>query len=209
MKTVIPIFLIACLVLPLPLLSYAASAEINDILREAEAAVGEGQLLDAYRAVNKAKELLAPQVPLTVLNSVLVSDDPVGFGAYDPRPDNRFKAGERILVYGEAVGFAIREKDEKHRLSLSFDYVLSGDDNTILAGKRSFGVWEQESWTPLTETFFYVSYEFNGLDSGIYDLETIIHDNISGEQTSVVIPIEIVVSPVDPETAPIEEEKGE
>jgi hypothetical protein len=66
-----------------------------------------------------------------------------------------------------------------------------------MAGKKSFGAWEQESWNPITETYFYLSYEFTGLTSGIYDIETVVRDVVSGEETRLVVPVEIISPPVE------------
>jgi hypothetical protein len=174
----------------------APAADVETGIGDATRMLKEGRILEAYKSLKRSIDALAPMVHLTVLRSALVKDDPGGTGLYQPRPSNRFAPGERILIYGDVVGFSTRVEEGRNKLSLTFDYVLTGPDGEILAGKRGFGAWEQESLNPITETYFYLAYDFTGLTSGIYDIETVVRDAVSGEETSLVVPIEIVAAPV-------------
>lgn len=193
MKKILATTLVAVLV---PLAgSTAFAAEPEELVGAAAAMIREGRTVEAYKTLKKGLDLLGPRAPLTVLRSMLIKDDPAATGVYDPRGSNRYLQGERIVVYGEVIGFATIAEEGRQRVSLGFDYTLTGAEGEIYAGKREFGTWEQESRDPITETYFYLSYEFTGLEPGIYDLETKIRDTVSKKETTLVIPVEIIANP--------------
>ena len=120
---------------------------------------------------------------------VLVSEEPTSFGSYLPKPDNRYRAGDPVLIYVEPMGYTISEEGGLYRFHLTADFTLVSGKGAILGGQRDFGRWEMTSRQPPTDFMMLFTYEFSGLVPGDYTIETLIKDANSDRTLTLNTPI--------------------
>src|SRR5215211_5995859 len=70
------------------------AGEIEDLARDAEAKAKAGQHIEAVETLRRAINSLKAKGPLTLRRVQFISEPPKGFGIYQPRANNVFRAGE-------------------------------------------------------------------------------------------------------------------
>jgi hypothetical protein len=123
---------------------------------------------------------------------LLVDEEPVSYGVYTPRKDNRFLAGEPVRIYVEPVGHTIRKKEDLFLVSLSLDFTLVDESGKVLGGERGYDRLELKSRRPLMEFMTHFTYDTAGLPPGSYVFETLLRDSFSSRSLKVEVPVIIV-----------------
>ena len=169
------------------------AGEIAGQLESVSSKAKGGDFLGAYEDLKEAELLLWKKMPaMETRTVVLVTEEPPFYGAYVPRPDNRYRSGEPVLIYAEPVGYTISEAEGIYSFKLTADFTLTDSDGQVLGGQRGFGNWEMVSRRPITEFMMYFTYDFSGLPPGEYAVETVVHDDNSDKSLRFTTPIEMV-----------------
>ena len=97
---------VAAVVLGTALAMPAGAGPVLDKAAEIEALMAAD---NASGAIDAANALLATvwdsSKDIGIHQTVLVTQPAAGYGIYNPRPDEKFKGGEPILIYAEPFGF--------------------------------------------------------------------------------------------------------
>jgi hypothetical protein len=165
---------------------------LADRLSSAGSKAAAGRHLEAFEDLKAAEfELWRKMTAMESRRTVLVAEEPAFFGSYLPKPDNRYRAGEPVLIYVEPVGYTIGEEDGRYHLLLTADFTLVSGQGAILGGQRDFGRWEMTSRQPPTDFMMFFTYEFSGLTPGDYTIETLIKDANSDRTLTLNTPITV------------------
>lgn len=156
------------------------------LVREAEKAYLTGNKLAAIEKTKEAVLTIWNEVPLTVKNIRLVENTKT----YVTRKNNRFNPGEEIHVNAEIFGYTLKRVGEAYSINISTDvYFMQGGE--ILAGQQNFGTFEIVSPMANTEFRLDLTYWLTEAPAGLYDIQTVVHDQNSGLSTKFVTQIEM------------------
>ncbi len=157
---------------PLPV--YAG--QVVDAAQAAEKLASEGKFDDALAKINAARDSIWDDSPLVIHNATTVSADPAGYGIYDIRPNNEFKANEKIIIYTEPTGFAYGRDGDFYVVDLALDFEVKDSTGASLAKQADFSKWTIRSRVPNKEFMGKLDYSFNGIKPGDYEVITTVRD---------------------------------
>ena len=160
------------------------AGEISDAGTEAESLLEAGNHAKAMAALNAARESIWKAAPLTINKAILVASDPQGFGIYDIRDDNRYRAGEDIVIYTEPSGFEYGRDGDLYVIGMTLDFDIRSASGESLASQENFAAWQLRSRVPNKEFMGKITYSFAGIQPGDYVVETRIRDLNSDKVTS-------------------------
>jgi hypothetical protein len=159
--------------------------------KEVEKLIDGGKGVDAVLAMDNAVAKLWDRLPLTFLEALFVAGRPSGYGIYDQRPDNRFKAGEDMLVYAELAGYEYKRDGNLFVIYIAADVEVKSADGKVLGGKKEFAKFGLRSRVPNREFYAVLTYNFTGLKPGNYVAVTTMTDKASGDVSSFDLPFVI------------------
>jgi hypothetical protein len=174
--------------------SFAVSAhaeDLTDLAKQADSELKDGKNLEAYDTARKATLQVWSAGPLLFRKAIFVTDKPGGFGVYDPRPDNVFKPGEKLIIYVEPVGFTWQPKDGLNHAQLVVDLVLKDGDGNVVAQQKGFGNFTFDSREQNMETMTAVTIDFADAPAGKYAAELTFHDTVGDKSASFELPFQI------------------
>jgi hypothetical protein len=183
--------LIAAALLLLPA-SEGFAGDLVDAAQQAEAAVDAGNYAAALASLNSARDGVWNASPLTVTKAILVASDPQGYGIYDIRDNNQYKAGEPIVIYAEPAGFAYGRDGDMNLINMALDFEIKSSTGESLAVKQDFAKWELRSRVANKEFMGKLTYTFSGIEPGDYVVETTIRDQNSDKKVTFATPFKIV-----------------
>ena len=158
--------------MPLPV----CAGPVADAAAAAEKLADEGKFDDALAKINEAKNSIWESSPLVIHNATIVSADPGGYGIYDIRPNNEFKADEKIIIYSEPTGFAYGRDGDFYVVDLALDFEIKDGSGASLAKQADFSKWTIRSRVPNKEFMGKLDYSFNGIKPGEYEVITTVRD---------------------------------
>lgn len=162
----------------------AWAGDISDAAEKAESLLEAGNHAKAMAMLRGANELVWNAAPLTINKAVLVAAEPQGFGIYDIRDDNRYRAGDDIVIYTEPSGYAYGRDGDLYVIGMTLDYEVRSASGESLASRENFAVWQLRSRAPNKEFMGKIIYSFSGIEPGDYVVETRIRDLNSDKTTS-------------------------
>jgi len=160
--------------------------------RAGAAAAAEERWEEAHELMSQAALAAWQEMPLQVADWALVAEPAEGFGMYEARPDNRYSAGEPILIYVALIGFAHEPAGEAWRYGIGADFLIRGEGGRIVGGQEGFMQQDFESRTPNREFFVDLRYSVTGIEPGNYLFETRFHDRNSDKEVLLETPIVVV-----------------
>jgi len=169
----------------------AMAGNVTDAADQAEKLAQQGNSIDALVTMDEAVGRLWDKLPLTVLESDFVTTKPGGYGNYEVRPDARFKAGEKMLVYAELAGFGYGRDGDLFIINLGADVQLRDNEGKVLGGQANFATFNYRSHVPNREFFAFITYNFTGLKPGAYTVVTTLRDHNSNKTGSFELPFTI------------------
>jgi len=174
----------------------AASAEtLTDMAKQAESDAKAGKHLDAYDAMRNATLKVWEGGPLLFRKSLFVSGDPGGFGIYNPRPDNVFNKGEKLVIYVEPVGFTWQPKDGLNHALLVADLIVKDGEGTVVAQQEGFGTFTFDSHERNMEVMSVLTVDFTDAPVGKYIADLKFNDKLGDKSASFELPFEIKEAP--------------
>lgn len=174
------------------LLSTAVHAgEAADLAQEAEDLAANGQHVEALEAMRDAYSAIWNETPLGVRKILFVSREPSGYGIYEPRIDNIFQEGEKLIVYSEPVGFGWEDKGGVFFSDIVVDFAIRSPSGEVLAEQKAFGRFTYTSRERNTEYMARINLDITGATAGSYVLGLTFNDQIGSETATVDLPFEI------------------
>jgi len=167
------------------------SEDIVGWAKEAQTDAKDGNALEAYDTVRKAALQVWQEGPLLFRKALFVSGPPTGFGIYDPRSDNVFKTGEKLVIYVEPVGFAWKEKNGLNHAQLVADLALKDGEGSVVGEQKAFGTFTFDSHEENMEVMTALTIDFTDAPPGKYTAELKFNDEQSDKTATFELPFEI------------------
>ena len=140
----------------------------------------------AFATGAEAQEAQQFRVPV----ALFVKQRATGYGMYEARPTNHFKAGEPLLFYVEPVDFKYKADGDLAKFGAVMDLRLTQDGKTLFS-KDGFVTAAFTSHHMNKEINFSGSLDVSGAPAGEYELELLLQDSASDGVATVVLPFVI------------------
>lgn len=182
--------IIAALLLSTALSGAAAAGEVAEAGATAERLVSEGRHREAWEILERAQDGIWATAPLEFRRLLFVAAEPQGFGVFEPRSSNLFKAGDVLLVYGEPFGFGYGRDEGLAKIEFEVKLsVVSGAGAEVIAPRS--GRLDLKSRHQNKEFMLHFAYHPQGLKPGDYQLVAEFRDIASGKSASQRMPFRI------------------
>jgi hypothetical protein len=188
-KTLLPLLCLAlCAWLAAPAAALAAPDDFDQGVNQAREGLKAQDPAKALSGLRQAVAAAWARLPFSVLEVHLVAAPPTAYGQYIERVDNVYRPSEPLILYLEPVGFKVRydSKAEVYSHNLSADFNLVDAWGRVVAGRRDFGRFAEQSRHFPDRYHLVFTYSLNGLSPGEYRVETTIRD-VTGQQTATVV----------------------
>ncbi len=166
----------------------ADAAESAGKVRDVDALAAQGKYTEALAALDEAAAALWDKAPLTMRRASWVAEPPTGFGRYNPRENNVFASGAKMVIYAEPVGFGWRRDGDLWQSDVAVDVVIKGKDGTVLQRAPDFTNLRIASRIRNREIMAQLTYSFDGIPAGEYIVESIMRDKVSGKTGNFSLP---------------------
>ena len=185
---------VAAVVLGTALAMPAGAGPVLDKAAEIEALMAAD---NASGAIDAANALLATvwdsSKDIGIHQTVLVTQPAAGYGIYNPRPDEKFKGGEPILIYAEPFGFGYGSGgDGLYTIGFIVDLKVMTEAGEVLGELPSVANLDLTSRYQNREFQANLTYTLSGIAPGRYVLETTLRDKNSEKVGTFQNTIEIV-----------------
>ncbi|WP_054007273.1 hypothetical protein [Cypionkella psychrotolerans] len=185
---------VAAVVLGTALAMPAGAGPVLDKATEIEALMAAD---NASGAIDAANALLATvwdsSKDIGIHQTVLVTQPAAGYGIYNPRPDEKFKGGEPILIYAEPFGFGYGSGgDGLYTIGFIVDLKVMTEAGEVLGELPSVANLDLTSRYQNREFQANLTYTLSGIAPGRYVLETTLRDKNSEKVGTFQNTIEIV-----------------
>ena len=152
---------------------------------------------NAKGAIDAASALMATvwdsSADIGIHQTVLVTEPAAGFGIYNPRPDEKFKVGEPVLIYAEPFGFGYGSGgDGLYTIGFVVDLKVMTEAGEVLGELPAVANLDLTSRYQNREFQANLTYTLTGITPGRYVLETTLRDKNSEKFGSFQNTIEIV-----------------
>ena len=164
---------------------------VQELAKRATAEAKRGKDLKAYNTIRKAAMRLWEQSPLLFREALFVKSAPTGYGIYDPRPNNVFRPGEKLLIYVEPVGFTWKKQGGLNHAELVSDLVLKDSEGEVLGEQAGFGTFTFDSRDTNMEVMTALTIDFTEAPTGKYVAELKFTDKLGEKSASFELPFEI------------------
>lgn len=185
---------VAAVVLGTALAMPAGAGPVVDKAAEIEALMAAD---NASGAIDAANALLATvwdsSKEIGIHQTVLVTQPAAGYGIYNPRPDEKFKLDEPILIYAEPFGFGYGSGgDGLYTIGFIVDLKVMTEAGEVLGELPSVANLDLTSRYQNREFQANLTYTLSGIVAGRYVLETTLRDKNSEKSGTFQNTIEIV-----------------
>lgn len=172
----------------------ALAGEIADKAVEVESLLGSG---DDVAALAAARDVLGKTweatTGLAIGETALLVEPASGYGIYNPRPDERFKLGEPVLIYAEPMGFGYGTPGEGlYSIGFFVDLKVMTEMGEVLADLQNLTELDLTSRYPNREFQANLTYNLEGISPGRYILQTTLRDKNSAKVGSFENTVEFV-----------------
>lgn len=175
----------------------ALAGPLADAAARAEQLAASGDATGARAAILDAVSDFSAGLPFAVGTATFVAGDPSGFGMFEPRPDNVFKPGEKIVAYIEPVGLTWKPARVLKKMETRFtvDFDLLDGSGTVLGSQKAFGNFTFTGISKNAEIFATLTLDVSEAPVGSYVLRYHLNDTNSGKTASVDLPFSIAAAP--------------
>jgi hypothetical protein len=163
---------------------------IADAGKDAEKLNTIGKPRDAYDRLTKAREQIWKTAPLSFDRALFVAAEPQGYGVYDVRSGNVFKAGETMYVYAEPFGYGFAQQGDIRRIQFEVSISVTLPSGDVAVAPQS-GKLELASRAENKEYMISMSYEPKGLKAGDYVLQLDVRDVNTGKTATIRLPFKV------------------
>lgn len=168
----------------------AGAGDIADRAAEAEALLAADNAASALAAFDKAAAAFWIASPLQ-FREALFAESVAGFGNYQPRANQAFKAGETLLLYLEPIGYGFLPAPDGFRVSLAVDVEIRTPGGLVLGKAEDFAKLEWKARSRTREIHATVSFPLPSLKPGEYLLYLRFRDQGSPKMAELTLPFTI------------------
>ncbi len=170
----------------------AHAGDLVDAAEKAESLVEEEKFPEAIKALEEARDSVWEKSPLTINNVTLVDGDPSGYGAYSPRANNEYKAGDPIVIYTEPKGYGFGRDGDFYTIKIDLDFDIQDASGASLAKQENFSTWEFKSTHQNREFMGKLTYNLNGATPGTYKFVTTARDKNADSSAEFITEVKII-----------------
>jgi hypothetical protein len=153
---------------------------------------GYGQSLQEVEKAQAALIAAWEKTPLTMRRALFVAKKAQGFGQFEERSSNVFKAGEPLVAYAEPVGYGWKDVGNgMFEFGFAVDFLIKSPDGKILAGQQDFAKLAERSRTRNLEFMVTLTLNVTGAPPGDYVVEYKLRDIASDKSTVLELPFKI------------------
>lgn len=179
-----------CLGLASPLLA----GPVADKAAEIETMVGAADFAAASPALDELYGMVWDQTTeILFRNVVLVTEPASGVGIYNPRPDEKYKVGEPVIIYAEPFGYGYGTPSEGlNSMGFTVDLKVITEAGEVLGEIPNLTEVALESRYKNREFLTNLTYNLDGITAGRYVLQTTLRDKNSDKSGTFENTIEFV-----------------
>lgn len=172
----------------------ARAGEIADKAVDVESLLGSG---DDVAALAAARDVLGKTweatTGLAIGETALLVEPASGYGIYNPRPDEKFKLGEPVLIYAEPMGFGYGTPGEGlYSIGFFVDLKVMTEAGEVLGDLQNLTELDLTSRYKNREFQANLTYNLEGIPPGRYVLQTTLRDKNSAKIGSFENTVEFV-----------------
>lgn len=164
------------------------AAESPGKANDVDTLAAQGKYAEALAALDEVAAALWDKAPLTMRRALWVAEPPTGFGRYNPRENNVFASGVKMVIYAEPVGFGWRKNGDLWQTDVAIDVVVKGKDGAALQRAQDFTNLRIGSRVRNREMMAQLTYSFTGIPAGEYVVDSIMRDKVSGKTGTFSLP---------------------
>jgi hypothetical protein len=169
----------------------APAGEIADKAARAESLAADGKYLEAIDALSQAATSLWDKSPLSFRKILWVAEPPSGFGVYNPRETNVYKAGDNMIAYAEPVGYGWKKAGDIWQTDLAADVTIKTKDGKHIYSKKDFSKLGVSSRARNREFMTRFTFTLDGMSAGEYMVDVTLRDLVSGKNGMFSLPVVI------------------
>ncbi len=178
--------------LALPLMAQAG--DLTDLAAQIETLQTAG---DDAGSIAAARDLFAKAwdatTGLAIGETALIVEPASGYGIYNPRPDDKFKLGEPVMIYAEPIGFGYGTPAEGlYSIGFFVDLKVMNDAGEVLGDLQNITELDLTSRYQNREFQANLTYNLTGIPAGRYTLQTTLRDKNSAKIGSFETSVEFV-----------------
>lgn len=172
----------------------ALAGPIADKAAEIEAMIAANDMTGAATASDDLYgQIWDASTSIGFRNVVLVAEPAAGYGIYNPRPDEKYKLGEPIVIYAEPFGFGYGAPSEGlNSMAFVVDLKVITESGEVLGEIPGLTEVALESRYKNREFQANLTYNLDGIGAGRYVLQTTLRDKNSDKTGTFENTIEIV-----------------
>ena len=126
-------------------------------------------------------------------NVVLITEPASGVGIYNPRPNEKYKMGEPVIIYAEPFGYGYGTPSEGlNSMGFTVDLKVITEAGEVLGEIPNLTEVALESRYKNREFLTNLTYNLDGITAGRYVLQTTLRDKNSDKSGTFENTIEIV-----------------
>ncbi|MTI00626.1 hypothetical protein [Roseibium sp. RKSG952] len=147
-----------------------------------------------FKAAYEAYERAWAASDLVFTEATFTAAPAKGYGLYTPRETAAFSPAEPLMIYAEPVGFGFVKTDDRATYDLSVGFRLLNATGQVLVQDERFTSYTQSGRDARHELSTALTFQFEGLPAGAYELEATYRDEVDGKTGSFTLPFTITPS---------------
>jgi len=163
------------------------AADFNGMVDQAKANYQAGKKVEAVERLKDAVLAIWDEVPLTVRNVRLVTDQE----KYATRPNDVYRSGEKIYIACQLLGYKMKKAGDAYAIDVVTDFLVLDEAGKVLGGVQEFGTFSLVSFIPTTDFRLDLTYTLTDAPAGVYQLQTVINDKNSNKSTKFIQKVRI------------------
>ncbi len=172
----------------------AVAGTVADKATEIEAMIAADDYAGAGTAAGELYQTVWDTAPsISFRQVVLVAEPASGFGVYNPRPNEKYKVGEPVIIYAEPYGYGYGAPgDGLYSIGFVVDLKVMNEAGEVLGEIPNLTELELQSRAQNHEFQANLTYTLDGITPGKYVLQTTLRDKNSDKTGTFDTPIEII-----------------
>jgi len=166
----------------------AADTQIDGLLDRAKSDYAAGKTLQALVDVRAVFDQLWDAGPLFLTQAVLVKEDPLGYGHYDPRDSVVYSQKDPLFVYLEPAGYGFQHDGALYRFGFAVDIEILDAAGKRRGYAKDFTNFDYVKRTANKEIELNFSVGPFKLPPGDYKLKLTVHDKVKNQAVDHALP---------------------
>jgi hypothetical protein len=126
------------------------------------------------------------------LNHFTICANIIGYGQYVALPENKVKAGSKLLIYYEPVNLFTNRKEGTYHIWYTQDIVLLAQDGKVLYNAPQILNFNYLSVAPVLDFYATNSLNLGDLPPGNYQYQAVLHDKLKKADVTHTLTFAIV-----------------